>query len=199
MELVDGLTDITPGKLATIVTSLQMFEAPELPDFKTAFTASLAKISHPDIDWYLRLYRRVGEDWLWFSRLQENPSKLESIIRNPSVEIFSLTVGDEEKGLLELDFRTNRECELAFLGITQDLQGRGFGSQLLNYGIKQAWSKPINRLWVHTCTLDHPRALVLYQQAGFVPFKIQLEVLDDPRLNGTIPKAAAPHVPLIEQ
>ena len=198
MVLSDGFTDIAPGKLATIVTSLQMFNSPELPEPETGFTSSLRQIHQPDVDWYLRLYRRVGEDWLWFSRLQESLSMLESIIRDPGVEIFALTVENEDKGLLELDFRTDRECELAFLGITADLQGCGLGSQLLDYGIKQAWSKSIDRLWVHTCTFDHPRALELCQQAGFIPFKMQLEVLDDPRINGTIPKTAAPHIPLFE-
>jgi GNAT superfamily N-acetyltransferase len=62
------------------------------------------------------------------------------------------------------------EAELAYFGLMQDFLGRGLGSFLLATAIDIAWSKPIERLWVHTNTLDHPRALPLYQKMGFVPY-----------------------------
>jgi GNAT superfamily N-acetyltransferase len=61
-------------------------------------------------------------------------------------------------------------AELAYFGLIPDYIGRGLGGFLLATAIDIAWSKPIERLWVHTNTLDHPRALPLYQQLGFVPY-----------------------------
>ena len=55
----------------------------------------------------------------------------------------------------------------------------------------------VRRVWVHTCTLDHPRALSFYLQAGFVAYERAVEVADDPRLTGEAPRTAAPHVPVI--
>ena len=60
-----------------------------------------------------------------------------------------------------------------------------------------AWSRPIRRLWVHTCTLDAPEALPFYLRSGFAPYARKVEVYDDPRLAGVLPPAAAPQVPII--
>ena len=58
--------------------------------------------------------------------------------------------------------------------------------------------KKIERFWVHTCTFDHPNALGFYQKAGFKPYAFMVEVADDPRFTGHLPRDAAPHIPLIE-
>jgi GNAT superfamily N-acetyltransferase len=129
--------------------------------------------------------------------LKLSTGALEAIIQHPKVEIFSLTVGGRDEGLLELDFREDRECELAFFGVTSRCIGRGAGRVLMNAAIERAWSHPIRRFWVHTCTLDHPAALQFYIRSGFRPYRRQIEIADDPRLSGLIPETAAPHVPII--
>jgi hypothetical protein len=68
----------------------------------------------------------------------------------------------------------------------------------MSRAIERAWAHPIERLWVHTCTLDHPGALAFYVRSGFRPYRRQVEVADDPRLSGALPRNAAPHVPIIE-
>ena len=97
----------------------------------------------------------------------------------------------------DLDFRVEGDCEIAFLGLTPRLIGRGAGRWLMNRALELAWSRPINRLWLHTCTLDHPDALAFYVRSGFVPYRRQVEVADDPRLAGQVPRAIAPQVPMI--
>jgi len=158
---------------------------------------SVRQVPEPCADWYRELYRRIGEDWLWFSRLQLATSALHAIIQNPLVEVYALTCAGREEGLLELDFRTAGLCELAFFGVTPGLIGRGAGRHLMNHAIERAWRKPIRCLWVHTCTFDHPHALSFYQRSGFYPVRRQIEIADDPRLSGLSPVGAAPHVPLI--
>jgi GNAT superfamily N-acetyltransferase len=88
-------------------------------------------------------------------------------------------------------------CELAFFGLTPGLVGKGAGRLLMQHAIERAWARPIDRFWVHTCTLDHPAALAFYVRSGFRAFKRQVEIADDPRLDGTLPPDAAPHAPVI--
>lgn len=197
MKFPDGITDIAPGKIATVVTSLEMLEAPALSGSPSQMDCQLKPVKLPDIDWYLGLYRRVGEDWLWFSRLILDKKNVQEIIQNPEVKIFTLQVGGQDRGLLELDFRQEKQCELAFLGVTQELIGRGLGQYMLDQAITIAWGRNISRLWVHTCTLDHPNTVSFYMQSGFKPYLRQIEVLDDPRLTGEIATASATHIPIL--
>jgi len=68
---------------------------------------------------------------------------------------------------------------------------------LLAHCLPLAWEHHPQRVWLHTCTSDHPSALAFYQKIGFVPYKRAIEVADDPRLNGEMPRTAAPHVPIL--
>lgn len=195
--LPDGYSDVAPGKIATVVTHLQMFERPHLrPEPPEGW--ALRRVANPDLDWFRDLYRRVGEEWLWFSRLQMSDAQLASIIRAPGIDVYALVHDGRDEGLLELDFRTFGDCELAFFGVTAKLIGRGGGRYLMNRALELAWSRPIKRFWVHTCTLDHPAALAFYQRSGFRPYRRQIEVADDPRLTGLAPREAAQHTPIIE-
>jgi GNAT superfamily N-acetyltransferase len=87
---------------------------------------------------------------------------------------------------------------LAYFGVTSKLLGSGAGRWLMDRALELAWSRPVERIWVHTCTFDHPAALSFYQRAGFRPFRRQIEIADDPRLDGTAPCHVAKHVPIIE-
>lgn len=197
MLLPDGYSDVPPGKIATVVTHLEMRGCPVLPpDPPGAWT--LRRVEAPGLDWYRDLYRRIGAEWLWFARLRMNDAELAAIIRAPRVEIHALVHDGRDEGLLELDFSETGDCELVFFGVTAELIGAGAGRFLMNRALARAWSQPISRLWVHTCTLDHPKALAFYQRAGFRPFRRQVEVSDDPRLDGTLPREVARHVPVVE-
>jgi GNAT superfamily N-acetyltransferase len=197
MILPDGYSDVPAGKIAAVVTHLEMTQAPPLrPDPADSWT--LRKVERPGLDWFRELYTRVGEDWLWFSRMRMADAELAAILHAPLVEIYALVDDSRDEGLLELDFRTPGQCELVFFGVTAKLIGTGAGRWLMNRALALAWSRPINRLWVHTCTLDHPSALAFYQRSGFRPFSRQIEITDDPRLDGTAPRTAARHVPIIE-
>ena len=104
-----------------------------------------------------------------------------------------------EIGLLELDFRTLPECELSFFGLVPTLTGQGFGRWLMANALSLAWRKGVERLRVHTCTLDSPAALGFYIRSGFTPFAREVETFADPRIAGILPRDAAPHVPLLDQ
>jgi GNAT superfamily N-acetyltransferase len=123
--------------------------------------------------------------------------ELASLIHAEGVEIHALEHQGGDEGLLEFDFRVPRTCEIVFFGVTAKLIGSGAGTFLMNSALRTAWSYQIDRLWLHTCTFDSSRALGFYQRFGFRPFRMQVEVIDDPRLDGTVPRHVAPHVPIV--
>jgi GNAT superfamily N-acetyltransferase len=130
----------------------------------------LLKVKHPPVHFYRYLYETVGRPYVWVERTRMSDETLAKIVQDPKVELFVLYCEGAPAGYAELDFRKDGEAELAYFGLINDFLGRGLGSFLLATAIDIAWSKPINRLWVHTNTLDHPRALPLYQKMGFTPY-----------------------------
>jgi GNAT superfamily N-acetyltransferase len=195
--LPDGHVDIPVGKVAAVVTHLEMTELPAIPS-DPAGAWTLRRVEAPALDWYRNLYRRVGEEWLWIDRLKMSDTELASIIRSPLVEVHALVHEGRDEGLLELDFREAGNCEIVYFGVTAKLIGSGAGRWLMHRALELAWSRPIARLWLHTCTHDHPGAVAFYQRCGFRAFRRQIEIADDPRLDGTTPRDAARHVPVIE-
>ncbi|HEY0646388.1 GNAT family N-acetyltransferase [Phenylobacterium sp.] len=195
--LSDGFHDVPPGKAAAIVTGLQMFAAPALRPEVESPEWTLRRIEAPTREEYLALYTAVGHDWMWFSRLQMPAAELLAIVQDPKVEVYRLEAPGGETGMLELDFAEPETCELAFFGVTKGLVGGGAARWLMNRAIRRAWSQPIKRFWVHTCTFDHQNAVQFYIRSGFTPFYREVEVIDDPRLKGLVPLDAAPHIPVI--
>lgn len=197
MILPDGYSDVSAGKIAAVVTHLEMTERPA-PSLAPSASWTLRHVARPDLAWYRDLYRRVGEEWLWFSRIRASDDKLAARLHHPLVETHVLVADGCDEGLLELDFRQTEICEIGMFGVTAKLVGTGAGRWLMHRALELSWSRPIKRLWLHTCTFDHPAALPFYQRAGFRPFRRQVEVDDDPRLDGTVPRDVARHVPVIE-
>ena len=197
MTLPDGYSDIPAGKIAAVVTHLEMTARPALRrDPAGAWT--LRRVEMPPLDWFRDLYRRVGEEWLWISKIRMPDAELAAIIQSPLMEIYALAHEGRDEGLLELDFREPGQCEFVSFGLTEKLVGIGAGRWLMNRALELAWSRPVTRVWLHTCTFDHPAALAFYQRSGFRPFRRQVEVVTDPRLDGTVPRDVARHVPVIE-
>ena len=195
--LPPGYSAVPPGHVAAVVTSLEMSSRPperSMHPFPPGVTLEPLERS---IAAYRKLYRAVGTDWLWFSRLVMADEKLQAILDDPQVEFFALRKEGRDVGILELDFSQAGECELSFFGVAPDMVGTGVGRTLMNEAIDRAWSKPIRRFWVHTCTLDHPAALDFYRRSGFRPYAFQVEVFPDPRLTGALPRDCSRHVPLL--
>ncbi len=187
---------VPAGHTASVVTHLEMKTKPNQRG-EADLALELIHVPEPDPDWYLNLFRQVGAPWLWFGRLVLQPSDLKDILSDPKVHVYALRDGAEEVGLLELDFRQDGECELAYFGLTAGMVGTGAGRWLMNRAIQLAWAENIKRFHVHTCTLDHPAALGFYHRSGFTPYKREVEIAPDPRLSGLLPRDVAPHVPLI--
>ena len=197
MNIPDGYSDIPSGKTASVVTSLQMFEQPPPRPARLDQRWTFRRVDSPDLNEYRDLFRRVGEEWLWVSRLAMPDDELRGVLHDPLIETYAFGCRGADEGLVELDFRAEGECELSFFGLTAPLVGQGAGRWLMNQVQELVWARRIKRFWVQTCTLDHPAALAFYVRSGFVPYRRQIEVADDPRLTGTFPRSAAPQVPLL--
>jgi len=198
MALAAGFHEVPPGMLTTVVTHLEMRAPAALRPVPLPEGLTLRRVETPEVDWYRDLYTRVGADWLWFSRLRMETAELAAILTDPDVEIWALDKDGRAEGLLELDFRHEGDCELAFFGLTDALIGSGAGRLLMNQAIARAWTRPIARFHVHTCTLDSPAALAFYLRSGFAPTRQQIEITPDPRLTGELPRDAAPRIPIFE-
>jgi GNAT superfamily N-acetyltransferase len=192
-----GYTPIAPGKIATVVTHLEMRSRAQLRPERPQQPYALRRVPKPDLVWYRDLYRRVGENWLWFSRLAMDDRALAEVVHDSGIEIHALRHRSRDEGLLEIDFRRFPEVEISFLGVAENLLGKGAGRYLINRAIENVWGRGPSRLTVHTCTMDHPRALEFYLRSGFTPYARSVEVADDPRLRGLLPRTAAPHVPMV--
>jgi GNAT superfamily N-acetyltransferase len=124
-------------------------------------------LSRPSLNYYRELYDAVGRDWYWVDRLVMPDSELSAILGDPRVEVHLLKVGGRPAGYAELDRRIEEQIELAYFGLLPEYIGKGLGKYLLSWAVWKAWSYRPSRVWVHTCALDHPGALGLYQRGGF--------------------------------
>lgn len=190
-------TPIPETELAAIVTYLEMLHPPaEQPPPPSSL--SLRRLQQPSVNQYRALFRLVGSRWLWFSRLAMPGEALAAIIHHRKVELFAVVdAAGADCGMVELDLREPGQCELAFIGLVPGLAGQGHGRWLLAESLRLAWREGIERVHVHTCSLDHPAALAAYRRAGFVPCKRAIETFPDPRLLGILPLDCAPQVPVL--
>lgn len=196
MALPDGFYDVPAGKIAMVVTHLEMLSPAALRGANLPEGLNFKQLS-PDLDTYRDLFRRIGQEWLWFGRLELEDDELSAILNDPKITFHTLEKDGRPEALLELDFRKDGACELSYFGLTDALIGTGAGAFLMDQAIQLAWVAGVERFHVHTCTLDSPQALGFYIRSGFSPYQRQIEIADDPRLKGLHPEGAAPWMPKI--
>lgn len=183
----DDAPPIGLGTVDTVVTALEMLSRPTRPSPHppAGMRTALIRAEPPTLSFYRYLYNTVGADWCWVSRRLLGDAELLAEITDPKVEIYVLYVDGAPAGYGEIDRRqSGGSVELLYFGLMPDFIGRGVGRYLLDTVVDIAWTGPTERLWVHTCDLDHPRAIGTYQKAGFEPFDQWVETLTDPRLAG---------------
>lgn len=187
------MLDIPAGQVATIVTYLEMRTRPPLRPMP-ASPLRLERWRDPHPDKYRTLFRRVGERWLWYSRLAMDDATL----RRSVAEVYAVVDRQGiEVGMIELDFSAPGECLIRFLGLVPELAGKGHGKWLFAQVLALAWRPGIARVVVNTCSLDHPAALPSYLRAGFVAVRRALESFPDPRLIGLLRPDVAPQIPVV--
>jgi ribosomal protein S18 acetylase RimI-like enzyme len=169
------------------VTYLEMTQRPTRPPAPAPLGRSaLMRVDECPLAFYRYLYQQVGDPWLWYERRKIDDAALATLIHRETTEIFVFYVGGAPAGFFELDRSQTGEVELAYFGLVPQFIGRGWGRFLLDAAVDQAWSGETRRVWVHTCTLDHPRALGAYQRAGFRVYDRREITIEDPRDDHTL-------------
>ncbi len=194
--LPDGYHFLPPGRLAAFTVYLRhdLRDVTAPTPLPSGFR--LERFGGGDVARYRKLFRSVGEDWLWFGRLKIADEALSALLADPLHEAYALSDGGGDCGIVELDFR-EAEPELVYFGLLPRLIGKGLGRALAEFAIHRAKVKGAASLMVHTCGFDAPGALGFYRKMGFEPYANALEFFTDPRLDGTLPREVAAHVPLI--
>ena len=176
---------MTPRKQArrvpTVVTFLEMTARPHVfPPPHPKGKVALLRAENPPTHFYRYLYDAVGREYKWVDRKKLGDAQLAEILKDPRLGVYVLYVDGCPAGLAELDFREAEIGQLAYFGLIPDFIGRRLSYFFLYHTTVNAWAKPISKLLVNTCTLDHPRALPLYQRLGFVPYSREDRYIEIP-------------------
>ncbi|MEH6728283.1 MAG: GNAT family N-acetyltransferase [Hyphomicrobiales bacterium] len=192
------LLHLAPGKIANVITYLQIVGKPDWTQTRSSHPGLILIQNRAfDLDQYRALFREVGEKWLWSSRLRSDDVQLSIQIHAANVELFEVMFEGAVVGMVELCRHSPENIELSFFGLKPQFTGKGLGRDLMQLTLNHAWTAETRKLWLHTCTFDHPAALKFYQACGFRPTGFAVEIMDDPRLLGLLPKTAGAHIPLL--
>lgn len=113
------------------------------------------------------LYGEVGRAFRWTDRLSWTDDEVRRHLDDAHVSIWLLSSQDTPAGYFELGEHNDRSVEIAYFGLLPDFIGKGWGKYLLTRAVEAAWALNPSRVWLHTCTLDHPAALPNYLKRGF--------------------------------
>jgi GNAT superfamily N-acetyltransferase len=181
---MNDLIQPAADKLEVTITYLEMRRRPAAPGPPPVADLTILQAVRPTVSFYRYLYNTVGAQWLWWERRRLDDASLRAIIHDSAVEIYVLYAGGVPAGYAELDRRTAPEIEIAYFGIMPEYIGQRLGPYLLRWIVDRAWGYEPRRLWLHTCTLDHPKAMVTYLRAGFEKYKTEFRMINDPRAAG---------------
>ena len=156
-------------------TYLEMLARPERVVPPPGEGLAVVHARRPTVAYYRFLYDAVGREYDWTSRKKLSDTELSDLLNDPRLEVHVLMVDGVPAGFVELDRRTEGEIELVQFGLMSDFIGQGLGKYFLQWTIDKAWSYGPRRLWLHTCTTDHPAALPNYLKAGFAIYKEEVE------------------------
>ncbi|HSF94231.1 MAG TPA: GNAT family N-acetyltransferase [Thermohalobaculum sp.] len=169
------MTEGKPGETVEYtVTFLEMAARPTapVPPAPAGMSLALLAAKDPPAEYFLYLYSGVGAAHEWTDWLMRPRGELEAFVADPKIELFSLLVDGWPGGFFVLDTRKTGTCDLAYFGLMPRAVGRGLAGWLLGSAIHMGWDRPgVETMTLNTNTLDHPRALALYQKMGFTPVR----------------------------
>jgi GNAT superfamily N-acetyltransferase len=120
-------------------------------------------------------YKNIGKKHMWVDRLVWLESKWIDYVSDKKVKTYVFKYKNDLAGFFELIFHyEKKEVEIAYFGLLEEYQNKRLGSYLLHEAIKRSFIKNINRVWVHTCTLDHKNALNNYISRGMKIYKTEI-------------------------
>jgi GNAT superfamily N-acetyltransferase len=159
-------------KIEVTRTYLQLARPDDLnPARADAGQAEIVEVANCPASFYRYLYGEVGRLYYWTDRLPWTDDEIRAHLARPEIKLWVMYAEGAPAGYFELERHKDGSTEVAYFGMIQEFLGRGLGKHLLTEAAERAWSEGANRVWLHTCTLDHAAALPNYIKRGFAPFK----------------------------
>ncbi len=141
----------------------------------------LVKKINPDFQLNKFFYKQVGKKHRWLDRLNWSDEKWINYISNKNLDTYIISDSENLVGFFELLNNPHlSETEISYFGLLEEYIGRGIGGYALSVAIRKSFEKDIKRVWLHTCTLDHPNALKNYIARGMTVFKKEnINIIDN--------------------
>ncbi|TPK73628.1 GNAT family N-acetyltransferase [Mesorhizobium sp. B2-4-15] len=194
-DLASGYRRIAAGKIVNAVTWMET----RAPVPGLARPLAMTRITKPEIASYRATFLEIGAPWLWDRAAEMSDAEIATHFSDPRQHLF---YGHDESGghvgMAEFRVADENEIEITYFGLFPSLTGRGLGKRLMAGVLDQAWRLGPSRIWLHTSSIDHHSVIGFYRACGFEPYAAGFEITDDPRIKGTLPRDAAPQIPLIE-
>ena len=117
-------------------------------------------------------YKNIGKKHKWTDRLVWTEAQWIDYVSSKKVKTYILKYQNDLAGYFELIFHSDeKEVEIAYFGLLEEFQNKKLGSYLLSQAIKKSFNSKVNKVWVHTCSLDHKNALKNYIARGMKIYK----------------------------
>ena len=137
---------------------------PAAPD-TDHLTVNLVKPPCPEFNWFLHQW--IGTPFRWGGRESWTAAEWETFANDSRVQTWVASVGGGPAGYFELQKQSDESVQICCFGLSERFIGRGLGGILLTSAVRQAWAMEANRVWLATCSHDHPHALRNYEARGF--------------------------------
>jgi len=163
------------------ITHLEMTSPAQLrgkPAPRDGLTIARVPFPMPELNRFF--YTAVGGGWYWFERLVWSYSKWMEYLERPELQTWILSENGVPAGYFELEKQPGDDVEIAYFGLLPQFVEQGLGGWALTQAVEKGWMMGARRVWLHTCDLDHPRALANYLARGFRPFKTETKVEELP-------------------
>ena len=157
-----------------ITWHLQMLSSEELRPKTLLPETQLVRLEIPLPDLNRFFYQEVGKLWQWTDRLNWSEEEWRKWVERENVQTWMLLLRGTPAGYFELD-NQDGDVEIAYFGLLPQFLGKGLGGGFLPAAVEKAWEMGAARVWVHTCSFDHPNALKNYQARGFQIYRERLD------------------------
>jgi GNAT superfamily N-acetyltransferase len=163
------------------ITHLEMRSPAELrPKPVPRPDMSVARVPVPTPELNRFFYTAIGGNWYWLDRLPWSYADWLRYLDRAELETWVVNVSGTPAGYFELERQPGADVEIVYFGLLPAHTGQGIGGWALSEAVRRAWDMGAERVWVHTCDLDHPGALANYQARGFRQFKVETKEEDLP-------------------
>lgn len=168
------MRDMKDTENVLIIHYLEMLNSRALPAKQSPPGFEFALVAPPSPILNRQFYVMVGGQWNWTDRLKWLDDDWCRYVNRSVLQTWVGYLHGESIGYCELELQSDGNMEIAYFGLLPEFVGRGLGGVLLTAAVERAWLNPeVRRVWLHTCTDDHPNALENYRKRGFTLYKTE--------------------------